>query len=189
MTRLAIYPHELVARPGARQRIRWAERRRQRELAAKAAEKPAPIIVHIPIAVERDLVQALDHASTVLSLAMFCMMNNLRVPGDVSQEIIRETAIKHGLEVEDITGPRRRQALVIARHEAMYRIHQERKNMSLPMIGRLFHRDHTTVLSGIRAHARRAAMIEAERAENIPTNQCGQLTPAGKGSVPSVYTE
>jgi hypothetical protein len=70
-------------------------------------------------------------------------------------QIIREVAAQHGFSAAELIGPRRQVQLVAARFEAMWRIKTERPDMSLPMIGRLFHRDHTTILHGTRVHERR----------------------------------
>lgn len=46
--------------------------------------------------------------------------------------------------------------LAHARHEAMWRMRAELK-LSYPAMGRFFHRDHSTVIHGIRMHAKRMA--------------------------------
>lgn len=57
---------------------------------------------------------------------------------------------------DEVCGVTRTMAVVRARHElwSTLRNHPERF-FSLEELGRLFHRDHATVLQGIRAHARR----------------------------------
>lgn len=50
---------------------------------------------------------------------------------------------------------RRDAAIVKVRHEIWYRIHIERPDVSYPTIGRLYKRDHTTVLHGVRMHKKR----------------------------------
>lgn len=63
-----------------------------------------------------------------------------------ARSIMLEVAARHGLGVEDLTGPRRSVRLVEARHEAMAAVATERPDMSLVQIGRIFgKRDHTTV--------------------------------------------
>ena len=69
--------------------------------------------------------------------------------------ILREVAAKHGLTVDDLIGQRRTNAVSHPRQEAMYRMRMETP-LSLSAIGaRLGQRDHTTVLHGVKAHARR----------------------------------
>jgi chromosomal replication initiator protein len=84
------------------------------------------------------------------------------VPGDPRPsafEVIRSVAARHGLSPDDIRGHCRRRELVSARYEAMWQLCQAtrpdgRPWLSLPAIARAFdHRDHTTVLYGIRKHA------------------------------------
>lgn len=71
--------------------------------------------------------------------------------------IIQSVATHYGMTVEDLIGPTQSRPFAYARHEAMFRVRQERK-LSLPAIGRIFGgRDHSTVLSGVRAHEARTA--------------------------------
>lgn len=71
--------------------------------------------------------------------------------------ILKEVATKHDCLVRDLKSDHRRRALVIARHEACWRLYRE-ADLSLPRIGRfLGNRDHTTILHGIRQHEKRMA--------------------------------
>lgn len=49
----------------------------------------------------------------------------------------------------DIIGPRRHRALVEPRHKCMVAVYTERADMSIPQIGRVFDRDHTTILHAV----------------------------------------
>lgn len=63
--------------------------------------------------------------------------------------IIRETAELFGFSVAEVTGPSRRQPLVMSRQVAMF-LCRELTDLSLPKIGAMFGgRDHTTVLHAI----------------------------------------
>ena len=74
-----------------------------------------------------------------------------------ARQIISEVAQKHDLSVEGLLERRRYPGLVRARWEAMWRLRDE-TTLSLPEIAqRLGLADHTTVLYGIRAHAKRMA--------------------------------
>ena len=73
----------------------------------------------------------------------------------LSQSIIAQAAMESGIPVHVLTGGNRTRHVAHARQDAMLRIH-EQTNFSLPQIGRMFGRDHTTVLYSIRtARARR----------------------------------
>lgn len=50
----------------------------------------------------------------------------------------------------DLQAPDRRAAVSAARHELMWRLRQA--GWSYPKIGRLLHRDHSTVMYGVREH-------------------------------------
>ena len=66
--------------------------------------------------------------------------------------IIAEVALAHRVTVEDILGQGRSAPLVKARHEAMVEVAIRRPAFSLPQIGRLFSRDHTSVLHVLRKY-------------------------------------
>jgi chromosomal replication initiator protein len=62
--------------------------------------------------------------------------------------IMDETAKYFGLTVADLTSKSRSRPLTTARHVAMYLV-RECTGMTLPKIGEIFDRDHTTALHGI----------------------------------------
>jgi len=66
------------------------------------------------------------------------------------KHIIMEVAIAHGVSYDDILGRSRARHLVAARHEAIYEVRKRRPHLSLPQIGRIFKRDHTTILHALR---------------------------------------
>lgn len=64
--------------------------------------------------------------------------------------IISLVAAKHGVTAADIVGPSRTRKIVAARHEAIGVVYTHCRQVSLPAIGRLFNRDHTTILHALR---------------------------------------
>lgn len=64
--------------------------------------------------------------------------------------IIREAAEKFGYSPADIIGPRRQKALLDARFAIVRIVANARPDMSLLQLGRLFKRDHTTILNALR---------------------------------------
>jgi chromosomal replication initiator protein len=82
-----------------------------------------------------------------------------------AREIIAEVAERYGLTFEDMIGPRRIKEISLARQEAIWTCRQVRRadgshRFTLPFLGHLLNRDHTTVLWGERQHA---ARLEAEK--------------------------
>jgi hypothetical protein len=76
---------------------------------------------------------------------------------------VREVAHRHGLTLDDLVGPARSRKISGPRQEAMWVLHQQ-KRWSLPTIGEfLGGRDHTTILHGVRRHAKRLAETTAPR--------------------------
>ena len=74
----------------------------------------------------------------------------------ISIDVIKDRICeKYGVTRLELEGKQRCKRLTWPRHEAFYRASKETK-ASLPEIGRAFGgRDHTTVMHGIKAHARR----------------------------------
>ena len=70
-------------------------------------------------------------------------------PVKVTQDkIFNAVARKYGVTVEDIRGKRRTREIAQARHVCIY-IMRTVTDLSLPSLGRVFDRDHTTILSSI----------------------------------------
>lgn len=67
------------------------------------------------------------------------------------RHIVEDVAEKHGVSFETMKGDNRRKGVTAARFEVCARLYAE-TGMSLPQIGRLLNKDHTTVLHGIRRH-------------------------------------
>lgn len=61
------------------------------------------------------------------------------------KEIIAQVAAIYGIPVSEILGPRRRHHIVEARQAAIKAVADRRPDLSLPQIGKIFGRDHTTV--------------------------------------------
>jgi chromosomal replication initiator protein len=70
--------------------------------------------------------------------------------GPNPKHIIVSIARKYGLPITALLAPIRLKRVVDARHEAMAAVYVECPGLSLPDIGRLFNRDHTTCLSAIK---------------------------------------
>jgi hypothetical protein len=77
------------------------------------------------------------------------------------RRILHEVSVKHGVTIVDICSKRRPLHLVTARHEACYRLRHE-TTWSYPRIGTILGgRDHTTIIHGVRKHAKRLRELEA----------------------------
>jgi len=78
-------------------------------------------------------------------------------------EVIRETAAKHRISVADLIGQSRERKYVRPRQEAMYQVFVKCPHISYPEAGRrMGGRDHTTVLHGVKAHAKRLGIDYAD---------------------------
>ncbi|MER9355536.1 hypothetical protein NKI61_19900 [Mesorhizobium sp. M0514] len=78
-------------------------------------------------------------------------------PRTAAQKIIADIAHNHGLTYADLMRRNRKRRIVMVRDEAMAAVKSAKPCLSLPQLGRLFaDRDHTTILSALRRHAKRA---------------------------------
>ncbi len=84
---------------------------------------------------------------------------NARHTGLTMMEVVEAVARASGLDCKDLLGRRRTRPLARARHLAMYLVREMCPGASLPAIGYLLDRDHTTVLHGCR---RAAALLECD---------------------------
>ncbi|WVT75271.1 helix-turn-helix domain-containing protein [Sinorhizobium chiapasense] len=66
------------------------------------------------------------------------------------REIIEDVLSAYpGITWEEIIGVGRERRLVEPRHRCMAAVYEERKDLSLPALGRIFRRDHTSVLHAV----------------------------------------
>lgn len=65
------------------------------------------------------------------------------------QKIKLEVAQKHMISIKDLEGPSRKEEIVEARNEAIYRCRHEAK-ARLSAIGRFFNRSHATVIYALK---------------------------------------
>lgn len=83
-------------------------------------------------------------------------------PRDQISDILSDVAARHRTTVDLIKGDCRYSEVVRARQEVMYRLRgllrpDGSHRLSLPRIGQILNRDHTTVIHGMKRHARRIA--------------------------------
>lgn len=71
-------------------------------------------------------------------------------PALSARYIIHRTAVYYGIDPAMITSERRARAMARPRQAAMWLCSRLLPHLSLPVLGRAFGRDHTTVLHGIR---------------------------------------
>ena len=102
-------------------------------------------------------------------------------PKAVVSRIKREVAARHGVTVEQIDGLSRRAKVNVARQEAIWLTH-ERSSLSLTHIGRLFNRDHTSVLWAIRQHEARMAGTSISRIKGGAKPSLATLPQGGQGA-------
>lgn len=113
----------------------------------RAAAEPEPPPAPIAPAPSHDAVRAFPFTALERSDDAFAFD---RRPGQC-RAIIEDVAAKYDVPVKDILSDRRAKVLIPPRHEAMYRCVLETP-LSLPAIGRIFHRDHTSIGHGVMRH-------------------------------------
>lgn len=152
-----MYSPAFLARARERQRAKDAEESAKRELAVieelkrKAAETEARL-AHI--AALREELESRNALAVVAEERQRSMLAaEYRKDGQLRpsiRQILAEVALQTGFTVDEIKSARRAKALCMARHFVFWRAKTETL-LSLPEIGRrVGHRDHTTVLHGIR---------------------------------------
>ena len=88
--------------------------------------------------------------------------------------ILEKVAKKYGVSVDDIKGTKRTKEIAYARHISIYLI-RKLTDMSLPQIGKIYKRDHTTVINSLKT-------IERELGSNSATDiEVGELMKEIKG--------
>lgn len=76
--------------------------------------------------------------------------------------VMTQIASEHGLNVDVLTGKAQSKQIVCARHHAMYEVVRRCTHMSWNEIGRAFEKDHTTIISAVRAWPHKAKRLGIE---------------------------
>ena len=95
----------------------------------------------------------LSGQKVTMDLAKTCLLEILggAEPVNVTiDKIFSAVFNKYGISREDIVGTKRNKEIAIARHISIYLVRQITE-ISLPNIGKIFNRDHATILASIRA--------------------------------------
>lgn len=78
------------------------------------------------------------------------------------RQCIARIAGETGVAVDQILGRSRKHNIVVARQAAMYEA-TKRSGRPLTVIGRVFGRDHSTIIHGVNQHATRAGLPKINR--------------------------
>jgi chromosomal replication initiator protein len=124
------------------------------KLEAKIEEQNAKLAKNEKM-IERLLMDKSDLHGAILSQAHM-LIDTFRASSAESEKVTRRSPrqiIEYVLAQDypnvsfsDIVGPRRTKELIEPRHKCMAAVYTERKDLSLPQIARVFHRDHTVIL-------------------------------------------
>lgn len=128
-----------------RQKIVDAERDRQRREANKALDRAAKEYAARP-----DAEKEQAHREAVAAiLAQYQMLDVIEAKVS-ARKLMRVVAEGYGVTDLDLMGPRRDRFIVRVRHEAIRAVADARPDMTLPQIGKVFNRDHTSVIHALR---------------------------------------
>lgn len=118
---------------------REAEAARRRQIEAWAARAAA----------ERQ--EAENEAELVRTLAAYrCIVVRGTGPKEPARDIVAKVAALHGMTASEVISARRDRKTVEARFDAIKAVADARPDLSLPQIGRIFERDHTSILHALR---------------------------------------
>jgi len=81
-------------------------------------------------------------------------MFDINVPRYKFVQMLRDVAHMHGVDPQVVLSPCAKKAIVQVRHEVQYKARND-LGMTLTQIGRIFNRDHTTVLNAVRSHQKK----------------------------------
>jgi len=134
-----------VAQMRAEKRIETERLRREQARAWVARMEERHRAEMARLAVEQDLPDFVPHEG-------FCMPER-KIP---VMEIIAGVAATHHMPVAAILSPRRDRQAVSARFDAIVAVRNEHPGLSLSQLGRIFKRDHTSILHCLQVMAAKA---------------------------------
>lgn len=102
----------------------------------------------VPVKDECVISQAISDAAT----PAYSPSCRIRTKRDEINSLIEQIAIKHGVTLNQVLGPDRFKQFVTPRHEAMAHVARTYPHLSYPHLGKIFNRDHSTVMHACRKH-------------------------------------
>ena len=89
-----------------------------------------------------------------MSAAAQRVIANLKIRGLL--DLVNQVCVRRGVTIEELCGRGRPRSVARARHELWYlMIEHPERYYSHSEVGRLFERDPTSIMSGVRGHRRR----------------------------------
>lgn len=94
------------------------------------------------------------HARIIYQAELISALNDAKSPQQKDKRSVQDIVLEvlqdfPGITWDDIIGVRRKKYLIKPRHLCMAAVYMERKDLSFPQMGRIFRRDHSTVLHAI----------------------------------------
>lgn len=110
-------------------------------------EEQTKLIISLQLSLADAQARILDQARALCEHADASMGQSVRRPvRDIIKEVLH---FFPGITWEDVISVRRERRLIEPRHKCMVAVYEERKDLSLPMLGRIFKRDHTTIIHAV----------------------------------------
>ncbi|MFC5039217.1 helix-turn-helix domain-containing protein [Tianweitania sediminis] len=78
----------------------------------------------------------------------------IRTPAMATRQMIAEVAELYGCTFSEVVSDKRQRNIVDARHAAIRAVRTANPHMSLPEIGRIFNRDHSTIFHSLKQPVR-----------------------------------
>lgn len=110
-----------------------------------------------------------DLRASFMSQAKYLADIEDRIAGEPSYEFQEKKSVTRivmevlrnypGITWEDILSPRRSRGLIQPRHACMKAVCEQRPDLSFPAVGKIFHRDHTTILNAIHGKKKGSARV------------------------------
>lgn len=140
--------------------------KKRRELSAKGVGvrrlKVLELVKQAPVPTKTRMEEIVDHFRSVTVIETTKRQSGM--------EIIRQFCALNNVSVDVVFGPSRYRPVVKLRQLAMVEVYRRRPDLSLPQIGRLFNRDHTTIIHAVKKHGAHISQTGGQRRYQHPGN-------------------
>jgi chromosomal replication initiation ATPase DnaA len=96
------------------------------------------------------LAEEIEREAQKRATAVLAEIDGLEVPKLPLKLLMRLAVEITGLPSGEMLGPCRSAPVAVARHFAWWLVRNSRPDLSLPALGRIFHRDHTSIIHGLK---------------------------------------
>lgn len=144
--------------------LRRVREKQRREKLAKKAALPVEAVKLIEVSDDAISVDPTNDfaAGVIIGMLLEQQAKKVITPATQTRALIAQVAARRGVSAAEVLGQKRERRVVEARFDAIAAVYRARPDLTLPRIGAIFNRDHTSILHAL---SKRGVKYEAKNSK------------------------